>query len=146
MSALSTTVDLDVIRTWMAPAGFHRILQLDLLDYDPESQRLRLSLPFRDDYARLPHVGDYHGGVLAAALDVAGTFVSALAAGRVVATANLRTDYLRSPVRIDLIATAHIVRAGRTTIVADASLADETGKLFATARGTWCPIATEPGR
>jgi len=144
MSGMPDKVNLDVIRSWLAPAGFHGVLRMDVLDYDEAAQRLRLSLEYRSAYARIPQVGDYHGGVLAAFLDVAGTFVSALAARGVVATTNLRTDYLRPPIRRDLIATARVVRAGRAVIVADIELTDGEGKVYAVARGNWTPVG-QPG-
>ena len=136
-------IDLDTIRQWLGPVGFHAILRMDLLDYDATKPVLRLSLPFRDDYARIPQVGDYHGGVLAAFLDVAGTFAAALAAGGPAATVNLRTDYLRAPIKCDLIASGRVVRAGRSAIVVDADLSDEADKLYAVARGTWAPVPAD---
>lgn len=142
MSGMPDKVDLDVIRSWLSPAGFHGVLRMSIEDYDPDAQQLRLLLPFREEYARIPQVGDYHGGVLAAFLDVAGTFISALTAGTVVATSNLRTDYLRPPVRCDLLATGKIVRAGRSVIVSDVEVADADGRLYTVARGTWTPLNT----
>jgi len=141
MSAMPDKIDLEVIKAWLGPHGFHSVLRMTVLDHDSDAQRLRLSLPFREEYTRIPQVGDYHGGVLSALLDVAGTFVAALSAGGVVATTSLRTDYLRPPIRCDLIATARTVRAGRSVVVADVEIADADGRLYAIGRGTWSPVA-----
>jgi len=137
-------VDIDFLRGWLA-GGFHDFLKMEILDYDPEAKVLRMALPFRPEYSRLPSVGDYHGGIIGALLDVVGTFVAALAAGVPAATMNLRTDYLRAPIKCDLIATGRIVRAGRTAIVADAELTDSDGRSYAVARGTWTPLGSPSG-
>ena len=142
MSELPDTVDLDVVRSWLS-GGFHDVLAMSVVDFDQDAGVLRLALPFQDRYARLPQVGDYHGGVLSAFLDVAGTFVAALAAGGPVATMNLRIDYLRPAVKCGLVATATIVRAGRSAIVADAEVADDKGRACAIARGTWTVLKKE---
>lgn len=135
------TMDLETIKGWLS-GGFHDVLDMAIVSHDKATGTLTLALPYRDRYARLPAVGDYHGGVLAALLDVAGTFCAALAAGGPAATANMRTDYLRPPVKVDLLATARIVRAGRSLIVCDVEATDATGRQYAVARGSWMPVPT----
>ena len=136
MSGDATTVTIETIKGWLG-GGFHDFLQMELAAYEPETASLTLALPYREAYARIAAVGDYHGGVLSAFLDVAGTFAAALAAGRIVATANIRTDYLRAPVKVDLSATARVLRAGRTLITCDVALADSDAVTYAIGRGTW---------
>ncbi len=135
----SPEFDLETIKGWLS-GGFHDVLDMSIEAFDPADGTLTLSLPYKDRYARLPAVGDYHGGVLAAFLDVAGTFCAALAAKGPAATANMRTDYLRPPVKVDLFATARIVRAGRSLIVCDVEATDGDGRKYAVARGSWAPV------
>lgn len=142
MMEQSMQINLGTIFQWLS-GGFHDVLKMSIVEHDADKGLLTLALPYRDAYARLPSVGDYHGGVLSAFLDVAGTFVAALATGGPAATVNMRTDFLRPPVKIDLLATAKIVRAGRSVIVCDVEVTDADGRQYAVARGTWAPV---PGR
>lgn len=134
------TIDMKSISEWLGPRGFHSILRMSVVEHDAEAMKLTLSVPYREEYARIPEVGDYHGGVLAAVFDVVGAFAAALATGTMVTTMNMRTDFLRPPIRCDLIATAKVVRAGRSTVVVDAELHDSSGKLYAVTRGTWSVV------
>ena len=86
--------------------------------------------------------GQYHGGVIATLIDVAGDFALALIVGGPVPTINLRVDYLRPATRTNLTATARVRRAGRTVGVVDVDVHDDNGKLVAVGRG--CYSAT-PG-
>lgn len=117
--------------------GFHKFLNMKMLEYSEENAVLTIGLPFKDDYARLPSVGDYHGGILASAMDVAGTFACMMKCGRVTPTMNLRIDYLKPAVKCDLRITAEVVRAGRNSAVADVKAQDAEGTLYAVARGGW---------
>jgi uncharacterized protein (TIGR00369 family) len=129
-------VDLDTLRGFLG-VGFHRFMRMELVSADVDAGTLALRLPYDASYARIPEQGDYHGGIVTALLDAAGTFAASLKAGRATPTMNLRTDYLRAPRRCALVATARILRAGRTAIVADVEAADEAGTIYAVARGTW---------
>ncbi len=60
-----------------------------------------------------PDAGVYHGGVIASLIDVAGAVACGLPLGRPTPTANFRVDFLKSPAKIDLIATGRLVRSGR---------------------------------
>lgn len=140
MSESPASVDLETIHEWLA-GGFHDVLRMSVASHDPDGQRLTLALPFRPEYARLPSVGDYHGGILAALLDVTGTFTAALAARRIATTVNFRTDYLRPPIGVDLLSTGSVVRAGRSLITCDVAVSDADGREYAIARGTWMPVA-----
>ena len=140
MNDASPSVTMETLRGWLS-GGFHSVLRMEILGYEPAQQELRIALPFRAEYSRMPEVGDYHGGVIAALLDEAGTFVSALASGQPAATANLRTDFLKAPKRCDLTAVAQIVRAGRTLIVADVKAVGDDGTVYAVARGSWSVLS-----
>lgn len=120
-----------------AECGFHSVLRLELIECDAAVGRLRMALPYRDLYARRPGAKDYHGGILASALDVAGTFVSMLVTDRPTPTSSFRVDYLKAPPPGDLVVSARVLRAGRTLVTADAEAVDEHGTVVAVARGTW---------
>ncbi len=56
---------------------------------------------------------------------------------RPVPTINLRIDYLRMAASTDLVATARVVRAGRTVGVVDIEVRDEEGRMIAVGRGCY---------
>lgn len=123
--------------------GFHSTLKMRLIAYDADAGRLTVRLPYRDAYARIPDIGDYHGGVLASVLDVVGTFACMLKCKAMTPTMNLRTDFLKAPVKCDLIVTANVLRSGRKVAVADISATDDVGTLYAVGRGSWSVIRSE---
>lgn len=130
-------MDAAQIESFLRAGGFHAFLDMRMESADEQRQTLALRLPYHAKYARIEAMGDYHGGILASLLDVAGTFACSLAAGRITPTINLRTDYLKNPAKCDLIATARVIRLGKTVAVADVEIRDDVGTLYAIARGDW---------
>jgi uncharacterized protein (TIGR00369 family) len=144
IAAMPKELDLETLRGFLG-IGFHRFLRMEIVAADAAEGTIAIRLPFRDEYSRIPAAGDYHGGIIAALLDVAGTFAASLVAKTPTPTMNLRTDYLRPPVRCDLLATARVLRRGRSAIVADVEIADPSGAIYAVARGTWSvPAGNRP--
>lgn len=56
-------------------------------------------------------------------------------------TSNFRIDFLKTPVKVDLVATGKVVRSGRTVAVADVEISDEAGQVYAIGRGTFSTAA-----
>jgi uncharacterized protein (TIGR00369 family) len=86
--------------------------------------------------------GQYHGGVIASLIDVAGDFALIAVLGHGVPTINFRTDYLRPAMNGDLIARAMVRKSGRTIGVVDIEVEDAQGRLIALGRGCY---GTLPG-
>jgi uncharacterized protein (TIGR00369 family) len=124
--------------------GFVQFLGLEVERFDPEHDELTIKLPYRSVFSRRAEIGGYHGGVVAALLDVAGTFTCGMHYGQLGPTINLRVDYLLTPDACDLYATGKIIRAGRTVAVVDVSATDADGVLYAVGRGTWSAAAARP--
>jgi len=128
--------------------GFVRFLGVEIERFEPEHDELTLKLPYRAQFSRRSDIGGYHGGVVAALLDVAGTYTCGMHYGQLGPTINLRVDYLRTPDSCDLYATGKIIRAGRSVAVVDVSVTDAKGVLYAVGRGNWSAAAArrvEPG-
>ena len=82
-------------------------------------------------------LGDTHGGVLATLLDNAGWFTVAAHYGRWVLTADLNMKLLEPVQKNNLVASGHLVRAGKTLAVATMEVTAEDGRLIAIGSGTF---------
>jgi len=114
---------------------FHRLIGLELIR--AESGEAEMRLPWRDEFGRADGSDWYHGGVLAALIDIAGDYAIASRLERWVATIDLRVDYLRPALKGDLTAAARAVKVGRTVGVADVELRDAKGAVVAIGRAAY---------
>jgi uncharacterized protein (TIGR00369 family) len=100
-------------------------------------QTLTLRAVYGPQVERTPGTGQYHGGVIASLIDIAGDFALIAMLGYGVPTINFRVDYLRPATRTDLLARAQVRRAGRTIGVVDIDVTDSNGRLVALGRGCY---------
>jgi uncharacterized protein (TIGR00369 family) len=114
---------------------FHRLIGLELIRAEAGEAEMRL--PWREEFGRDDDSDWYHGGVLAALVDIAGDYAIASRLERWVATIDLRVDYLRPALRGDLTAVARAVKVGRTVGVADVELRDAKGAVVAIGRAAY---------
>ena len=137
---MTRTADEAALRESLAAGRFQEFLGLELVSTDMDKQEIVLRLPFKAEFERLPGTGQVHGGVTSALIDIAGDFALIMLLGRVVPTINLRVDYLSMAVNTDLIATARVVRAGRSIGVVDITIATPEGKTIAVGRGSYSTL------
>ncbi len=116
---------------------FHEFLDLELVDLDGEAGTVTIRMPFRREFQRSPKHKQIHGGVIAALIDIAGDYALAAKLGGGVPTIDLRIDYLRPVENSALLATARVVRQGRTIGIVDIEVSDESGRLVAVGRGCY---------
>ena len=116
---------------------YHRLLGVELVEMDAEAGTLRLAAEVKPEFSRSDHRRELHGGVTASLLDLAGDYAVALKTGHAVPTIGLSVDYLRMARGARAIASARVVKAGRSIAVVDLELTDETGALVAVGRGTY---------
>jgi uncharacterized protein (TIGR00369 family) len=131
-----SSVTTGQLRTLLSESPFHQLfMQMEILDLDCETALLRLKLPFKSGFVGDQRSARYHGGVIAALIDVAGAFVMIAAAGRNVPTIALHVDYLRPAMQPDdLFAEARVRQLGRTVGVADVEITDLKTRLIALGR------------
>lgn len=129
-----------LLRVKLAEGAFQQFLRLELLDVDATQGAVRLRAPWRAEFERGPGSLQWHGGPLAALIDVAGDFALIARLGRGIPTIDLRVDYLRPAVDTDLVASARAVRAGRSVGVVDIELHDRQNRLVAVGRGTYSTL------
>lgn len=116
---------------------FQRVLGLRLENVDIAAQTLTLRAVYGPHVERVAGSGQYHGGVIASLIDIAGDFALIAVLGHGVPTINFRVDYLRPATRSDLLARAQVRRAGRTIGVVDIEVTDADGRLIALGRGCY---------
>lgn len=133
---------LEQISSLLAESVFHQVLGLRLESFDPASQSVAIRCGFGSQVERSPGSGQYHGGVIASLIDIAGDFALIAVLGHGVPTINIRIDYLRPALKGDLVARARVRKSGRTVGVVDIDVDDEDGRLIAVGRGCY---GTQPG-
>ena len=116
---------------------FIHLLRMRAVSFDIERQQVVIEMPLLPEFQRWPETGQFHGGVIASLIDVAGDFALVILVGGGVPTINLRVDYLRPAGSGGLSATATVRRAGRTIGVVDIDVTDGSGKLVAVGRGCY---------
>ena len=114
---------------------YQRFLGLELVRSEPGLAEIRL--PFKDEFLRAEGSDWYHGGVVAALIDIAGDYALWTIVGNGLPTIDLRVDWLRPARRGALLASGKSVRVGRTVCCADIEVRDEQGTLVAVGRGTY---------
>jgi uncharacterized protein (TIGR00369 family) len=88
---------------------------------------------------------DTHGGVIATLLDTAGWFTAAAQSGQAVLTSDIHVRLLQPAKQRDLVATAHIVRLGAKSIVAEMKVSSGDD-LIATATAAFAKLGELPTR
>ena len=120
--------------------AFNKYLGLRVESFDLEAPRLRFDM--RPELVGNPKRQILHGGVISAALDVAGGLAIMLSLADEmdvmpetfpnIGTIDLRVDYLRPGRGKHFIATARIVRKGSRIAVVHMELHNDEGELIAT--------------
>lgn len=93
---------------------FHQLFKPEVLRVDNDKLELKLQVSMCPQFERQPSTGQWHGGVLASLVDIAGCYALMLVAKGPILTLNFSTDFLRLAVSDTLTATAKVTRSGRT--------------------------------
>ncbi len=113
-------------------------LEIQKMDYD--AQEITIRMPQAPSMERRSGTKQFHGGPLAAFIDIVGDFAIGMMIGGGVPTMNLRIDYLKPAVGDAVIGVAKVRRRGRSACVIDIDVSNEEGALVAVGRGTYVPI------
>lgn len=130
----------DRLRTMLATGGFQNFLRLELVDHNAAEGAVTLRASWRSEFERGPGTSQWHGGAIAALLDIAGDLALAAKLGHSIPTIDLRIDYLRPAIDTDLIAHARTLRAGRSIGVVDIDVRDRGGRTVAVGRGCYSTL------
>ena len=134
MTALPTIAD---VQAMFDASPYIRSAGMEVVGLDHDALALSVRMRMRPEFERRADTGQWHGGPIAALIDVAGDYALALRAGGPVPTINFRTDYLRPAVDTSLTAAARVRRAGRSVGVVDVDVTDDAGRLVAVGRGAY---------
>jgi uncharacterized protein (TIGR00369 family) len=118
---------------------FLAFLQLRAVSLDHDAGTLTVTMPMRPELERRLGTSQFHGGPIAAFIDIVGDFAVGMTVGGGVPTINLRIDYLKPAVGSLLTGTARVRRTGRTVALVDVEVHDENHSLVAVGRGTYSP-------
>jgi uncharacterized protein (TIGR00369 family) len=118
---------------------FLDFLQLRAIALDHAAGTLTVTMPMRPELERRIGTAQFHGGPIAAFIDIVGDFAVGMTVGGGVPTINLRIDYLKPAVGTLLTGTARVRRTGRTVALVDVDIHDEKQSLVAVGRGTYSP-------
>jgi uncharacterized protein (TIGR00369 family) len=141
MTAEAPTPAVSITREKLASlldaSPFQRTLGLRLEAFEAGAETVTLRAVYGSHVERSSGTGQYHGGVIASLIDIAGDFALIAVLGYGVPTINFRVDYLRPAANTDLLALARVRRAGRNIGVVDIDVTDSAGRLIALGRGCY---------
>lgn len=139
--APATKLDAAAVQAILDRSPFMAFLGLRVVSLDHDKALIVMSMPLRPEIERRPGTQQFHGGPIAAFIDVVGDFAIGMAVGGGVPTMNLRIDYVRPAVGAALTGTAIVRRQGRTVALVDIDVTDTAGRLVAVGRGSYLPQA-----
>lgn len=120
----------------LANPPFHDVLQPKPVSVEADGSVV-IRLAYRPEFSGRRGAEFYHGGVVASLVDIAAHAAVAVRTGRMAPTIDLRVDYLRSAPAGDLIATARILKMGRSISRADVEIRSADNKVVAVGRGAF---------
>ena len=130
-------MDKNELEKQLLDSPFHELLDLRLISFDEESGVVEIEMPFNPAVERGHNSGQFHGGIIASFIDIAGDYAVGWNLGFGVPTINFRTDFLRPAFNTALRARASVRRVGRTVGVADVDVFDDQDRLVAVGRGCY---------
>jgi uncharacterized protein (TIGR00369 family) len=126
----------------MARAPYHAVLDPRPVSADPEKGEVVVGMKAKPEFRRAADCEDWHGGVIAALVDLTAHAAVAVRTGRVAPTIDLRIDFLRAAAG-DLVASGRLLRAGRSIARSDVEVRDAAGRLVAVGRGTFSTLQAD---
>jgi len=72
------------LRAEMERPPYHAVLRPQPVSVDAQAGTVTIRLPYREEFRRAPDAPGYHGGVIAALIDLAGHAAVAVTVGRMV--------------------------------------------------------------
>ena len=144
MAIRHNNLSVEDIQERIGRSKFHQLYRPQVLSVDNDVMTLRLKVSMCDEFERQPGTGQWHGGVLASLVDIAGCYALMLVAGGPLLTLNFSTDFLRLGVSEHLYATATVRRIGRTVGFVDVEICDDADATIVTGRACYAIRSDKP--
>lgn len=136
---MTEPLNKDQVQTLLDDSPYIGFMNLEVVSMDLDKDEIVIKMPMRPEFERRAGTGQYHGGAIAALIDIAGDYALVMKVGGGVPTINFRVDFLRPGTNTSLTAKATTRRLGRSVAVVDIDVFDDQGKLCAVGRGTYSP-------
>jgi uncharacterized protein (TIGR00369 family) len=134
-----TKLDAAGVQAILDASPFIASLGLKVVSVDHAKGEISVQMPLKPEFERRRGTRQFHGGPIAAFIDVVGDYAIGMLVGGGVPTINLRIDYLRPAIGQSITGIGRVRRQGRTVALVDIEITDEGGKLVAVGRGTYTP-------
>jgi len=134
-----TKLDATGVQEILDASPFIASLGLKVVSVDHAKGEISMQMPLKPEFERRRGTRQFHGGPIAAFIDVVGDYAIGMLVGGGVPTINLRIDYLRPAIGQSITGIGRMRRQGRTVALVDIEITDEGGKLVAVGRGTYTP-------
>jgi uncharacterized protein (TIGR00369 family) len=129
-------LDREQLQEQLLRSPFHAFLNLEVQSADWDKQELVVQVKMRPEFERIAGTGQWHGGPIAAAIDVTGDYALAMLIGNPLPTIHFSVDYLR-PATGRLTLVARVRRRGKTVGVVDVEVLSESGAVLAVGRASY---------
>jgi len=124
------------LRRELADPPFHSILHPMPERVGPDGSVV-IRLAYRPEFSGRQGANFFHGGVIAALVDLAAHAVVALHKGQMAPTVDLRVDYLRPAQSEYLLASARVLKLGNSISRTDVEVQNADGQVVAVGRGAF---------
>ena len=132
-----STMSFAGMQEMLGQSPFQLLLGMTISLVENSEEDIELTVTLKPEVERFADSRQYHGGVIASLIDVAGDFALIQELGYAVPTMNLQIDYLRPAFDSRLRARPRIRRVGRSVGVVDIDIVDDDERLIAIGRGTY---------
>lgn len=143
---MGETLSTEQIQVLLDRSPFIKFLNVHVVSVDPAREEIVITMPMRPELERRPGSGQFHGGAIAALIDIVGDYVLVMLLRIPVPTIDFRVDYLRPAIQTHLTGIGRLRRAGRTIGVVDVDVHDDAGRLIAVGRGCYSTAMQETQR
>ncbi len=137
----STILSLPELQEKLSASSFNSFLGLIVEEAIPEQQKITVRIQLRPELERGKGTGQWHGGVIAALIDIVGDYALVMLLGRPLPTINFRVDYLRPAIHTSLKVVAQVIRAGKSIGVVDVTVLNEADELVAVGRANYSTLS-----
>ena len=146
MAIRHNNLSVEDIQESIGRSKFHQLYRPKVLSIDCDDMTLRMRVSMCEEFERQPGTGQWHGGVLASLVDIAGCYALMLVVSGPLLTLNFSTDFLRIGVSEHLYASATVRRIGRTVGFVDVDICDDADATIVTGRACYAirPDKNEP--